>query len=90
MARATKVFSGTSFYRNEALGIERKQHHILIVATTKKEATAMIGTSMSDFNHYFGETGNETELKIASGHTSGMWVAPLNSHASESCYIKVK
>jgi hypothetical protein len=50
-------------------GSPRKQIRVLVVAYTKKQAVELLNTidniSYSSFNDYFCETGNSTELSVA-------------------------
>jgi ketopantoate reductase len=71
MAKKLKVFGGTIFY-----GTPRKQVRVLVAAYTKKQAVELLSTvsiiRYHEFNDYFSETGNDTELSIAI--EVGMWV----------------
>lgn len=58
MVKKLKVFGGHTFYEN-------KQVRTLVVAYTKKQAAELIGVYYKYFSEYFIETGNSTELSVA-------------------------
>jgi hypothetical protein len=69
MARKKKVYGGLTMVKGEQL-------RTLVCATTKKQALEFLAQirenlSMSYFNNYWGETGNEEELKTA--NKLGIW-----------------
>ena len=59
MPRKLKVFGGLTFNN------KHKQVRTIVATTTKKRACELLNTTMHEFNNYWCETGNETELKIA-------------------------
>jgi hypothetical protein len=88
MPRALKLYGGIIFYWDETH--PNNQYRAIALASTKKEAAALFGVSPAQFNNYFCETGNDVEHAVAAGHTTGMWIAPLNYHQTKKDYFKVK
>ena len=85
MTKTLKVFGGTIFY-----GSPRKQVRVLVAAFTKKQAVELLNTvstiRYNEFNDYFSETGNSTELSTAT--EVGMWIT-YNEFTKTAEYIKI-
>jgi len=73
--KTLKVFGGSIFY-----GSPRKQVRVIVASYTKKQAVELLNTvnfsnmTYPDFNNYFIETGNSTELSVAT--EVGIWITP--------------
>lgn len=85
MSKKLKVFGGTIFY-----GAPRKQVRLIIGSYTKKQAIELLNTisrySIYEFNNYFSETGNLSELSTAT--EVGMWIK-TDEFSNDSKYIKI-
>ena len=53
-----KVFGGLTF-------VNGKQARTIVATKTKKKAMELLDVSVSEFNNYWGETGNGIELSVA-------------------------
>jgi hypothetical protein len=86
MAKTLKVFGGTIFY-----GSPRKQVRVLVAAFTKKQAVELLSPishhSYNEFNTYFGETGNDVELSVAT--EVGVWVKSNRNDIKAEYYTKL-
>lgn len=83
--KALKVFGGMIFYNG-------KQVRGIVAAYSKKQAIELLKAvtyevSYFTFNTYFCETGNSTELSVAT--EVGVWITYNNFSKKTDDYIKI-
>lgn len=85
-----KVFGGSTC--NPMVLKEHRQVRVIVASHTKKQAIETLNAhgyrvSTSEFAGYWGATGNQMELYIAT--EIGVWEAPMNLAPSEREYKRV-
>jgi hypothetical protein len=63
-----KVYGGFTF-------VDGKQLITIVATTSKKKAAGLIGESLHSFNKWWRETGNATEVAVATSKPDTVFVA---------------
>lgn len=75
-----KVWGGLSM-------VDRIQKRTIVATKTKKRAVELVGTTMYDFNRYWGETGNVVELNVALNQPETVFVCE-DKYTANPVYIE--
>lgn len=94
MTKKLKVWGWAKLLDNDTvarLGLPQQTHNqyrCIVAAASKRRAAELVGSSMYEFNGWWSQTGNQTELAVAT--EEGVWVAPRQGRESVDVYKRLE